>query len=214
MSSSTSRISTSIVLGKRKAERLVLHLASSPEPSQTQSDSDFQPPAFNHASSSKTSSLIVVNGQLVAHTKKKYMCTISGCSKAYSKPSRLEEHERSHTGEVRALHFGYSEVGLILGLGKRPFVCEMCDKSYLRETHLQAHTRSHLPESARPLACSQLGCERRFWTTQHLKVHQGMHNGDKPYVVSVFGLFENRMPTFSVSVPQHPAMKHLQKTIS
>lgn len=30
-----------------------------------------------------------------------YVCTHSGCDKSYRKPSRLQEHERSHTGEVR-----------------------------------------------------------------------------------------------------------------
>lgn len=29
-----------------------------------------------------------------------YVCTHSGCEKSYRKPSRLQEHERSHTGEV------------------------------------------------------------------------------------------------------------------
>ena len=34
-------------------------------------------------------------------TKKKYHCTYEGCTKSYTKPARLEEHKRSHTGEVR-----------------------------------------------------------------------------------------------------------------
>jgi hypothetical protein len=29
-----------------------------------------------------------------------YACTHSGCEKSYRKPSRLQEHERSHTGEA------------------------------------------------------------------------------------------------------------------
>ena len=33
---------------------------------------------------------------------KRYKCTYEGCAKAYTKPSRLDEHVRSHTGEVRA----------------------------------------------------------------------------------------------------------------
>jgi hypothetical protein len=32
--------------------------------------------------------------------KKKYNCTFEGCEKAFTKPTRLEEHKRSHTGEV------------------------------------------------------------------------------------------------------------------
>lgn len=34
--------------------------------------------------------------------KKQYKCMFEGCKKAYTKLTRLEEHKRSHTGEVRA----------------------------------------------------------------------------------------------------------------
>lgn len=49
---------------------------------------------------SSTSELMLVNGKLVRKTKKKYNCTWDGCEKSYTKPARLEEHERSHTLEV------------------------------------------------------------------------------------------------------------------
>lgn len=32
--------------------------------------------------------------------RKSYLCNWDGCDKAYTKPCRLEEHFRSHTGEV------------------------------------------------------------------------------------------------------------------
>ncbi|KAF8170334.1 hypothetical protein K438DRAFT_1909432 [Mycena galopus ATCC 62051] len=147
----------STFLGKRSRGEYLLHLSSSPEPCGF-SDSDLQP----RASTSK-SLPILVNGTLVSNTKKRYKCTHTGCDKAYSKPSRLEEHERSHSGQ-------------------RPFVCEKCSKSYLRETHLHAHARSHLPQSDRPFVCSELNCEKRFWTAQHLHVHLDWHNGAKPFV--------------------------------
>ncbi|KIJ45349.1 hypothetical protein M422DRAFT_166865 [Sphaerobolus stellatus SS14] len=92
-----------------------------------------------------------------------HICTHPGCGKSYLKPSRLAEHQRSHTGE-------------------RPFECSTCSKSYLRETHLQAHTRSYLPESERPSACSEDNCNKRFWTGQHLNVHIAkVHHGEKPF---------------------------------
>ncbi|KAF8600465.1 hypothetical protein BDV93DRAFT_525337 [Ceratobasidium sp. AG-I] len=125
---------------------------------------------------------------------KPYACIHSGCNKSYRKPSRLQEHERSHTGE-------------------RPFVCLTCDKSYLRESHLRAHSRSHLPASAKPFVCTHQVfippkcqaddlvstqrdsndeleaststtkiCNQRFWTAQHLRVHEkGIHLGEKQY---------------------------------
>ena len=45
---------------------------------------------------------VLVNGSLIA-TNRPYRCTFAGCDKAYTKPSRLEEHERTHTNLVR--HF-------------------------------------------------------------------------------------------------------------
>ncbi|KAJ7287319.1 transcription factor iiia [Mycena rebaudengoi] len=150
------------VLGKRnrRPNQYVLHLASSPEPGAA-SDSDFEP--LTQVASTSKSLPILINGTLVASTKKRYQCTHPGCDKAYTKPSRLEEHERSHSGI-------------------RPFVCDKCDKSYLRETHLHAHARSHLPNSDRPFACAEANCDKRFWTTQHLRVHTEWHNGAKPFV--------------------------------
>ncbi|KAJ7729544.1 hypothetical protein DFH07DRAFT_850197 [Mycena maculata] len=157
MGSSTTVIQPPSVLGKcSRPGQYLLHLCSSPEPC---GESDLEPPV---ASTSKSLPLLI-NGALVSHTKKRYQCTHKGCDKAYSKPSRLEEHERSHSGQ-------------------RPFVCETCSKSYLRETHLHAHARSHLPQSDRPFACVKPNCEKRFWTAQHLRVHTEWHNGVKPFV--------------------------------
>jgi hypothetical protein len=38
-----------------------------------------------------------------APTNKPYVCSHVGCGKSYRKPSRLREHERSHTGEVEPI---------------------------------------------------------------------------------------------------------------
>jgi len=82
--------SQATVLGKRKAkqssDKLVLHLTS--------------PSLTSTKLSSGPGSAILVNGSLIANTAKRYRCTQHGCEKSYSKPSRLEEHERSHTGQV------------------------------------------------------------------------------------------------------------------
>ncbi|KAJ7076889.1 hypothetical protein B0H15DRAFT_575332 [Mycena belliarum] len=159
MNSATTVVNSPTVLGKRSRASSVylLRLTSSPEPcGASNTDSEVI------ASTSKSSLPILVNGTLVPHTKRRYKCTYEGCCKAYSKPSRLEEHERSHSGQ-------------------RPFLCEACGKSYLRETHLNAHARSHLPQSERPFVCAEPKCEKRFWTAQHLRVHADWHNGAKPF---------------------------------
>ncbi|KAF8972906.1 hypothetical protein BDZ97DRAFT_1649233 [Flammula alnicola] len=155
----------STVLGKRKATRqidtLVLHLSPTPTSETPLPDQSDCESSGQQASTSKGLP-IIINGQLVEDTKRRYRCMFKGCEKAYTKPSRLEEHERSHTGQ-------------------RPFVCETCGNSYLRETHLHAHARSHLPETSRPFVCERDNCGKRFWTSQHLQVHHSWHDGAKPY---------------------------------
>lgn len=101
----SSSVSTTTVLGKRKTRTngpLILHVSAS-ESSHELSDQylpDSEPETPKRAAKR---SLILVNGSLVLDTKKKYRCTFDGCEKAYTKPCRLEEHERSHTGEVSSL---------------------------------------------------------------------------------------------------------------
>lgn len=98
--------SQSTVLGKRKARQLngsgnlVLHLTSPCSVSENLlGTSDSETSALGQSKfSDKTH--ILVNGSFIADTKKRYCCTHRGCEKAYSKPSRLAEHERSHTGQV------------------------------------------------------------------------------------------------------------------
>jgi len=113
-----------------------------------------------------------------------YRCTHQGCTKSYTKPSRLAEHQRSHTGEVSIFRFPPSMLDIIDRNSQRPFACSVCSKSYLRESHLQAHSRSHLSASERPLGCSENGCTKRFWTNQHLSAHVAkVHHGEKPFTV-------------------------------
>ena len=64
-------------------------------------------------------------------------------------------------------------------------MCANCKKSHLRESHLQVHVCSHLPTADRPLACAEIGCSKRFWMTQHPKVHVvSMHRVEKAFCVS------------------------------
>ncbi|KAH0608137.1 uncharacterized protein H6S33_002189 [Morchella sextelata] len=62
-----------------------------------------------------------------ASTKGVNSCPYPDCGKTFTKPCRLEEHIRSHTGE-------------------RPYICtadpENCDKRFLRNSHLKAHVKA------------------------------------------------------------------------
>ncbi|KAG7665898.1 PZF1 [[Candida] subhashii] len=85
---------------------------------------------------------------------KKYLCNHDGCNKAYSRPSLLEQHKRTHTNE-------------------RPFPCihQGCNKSFMRKSHLDVHLISH--SSAKPFHCSV--CGKGVNTPQHLKRHEVTH---------------------------------------
>ncbi|KAI0704925.1 hypothetical protein BC835DRAFT_1315791 [Cytidiella melzeri] len=146
---------STVVLGKRKkrvSNNYVLQLDSTSCEEHTGSEYE----------TGSSVCAITAKGSRKRTAAKRFSCTHEGCMKAYTKPSRLAEHVRSHTGD-------------------RPYVCATCSKSYLRETHLQAHSRSHLDPSARPLVCDEPGCKKRFWTAQHLRVHNELHKGEKPF---------------------------------
>ncbi|KAL6302221.1 hypothetical protein BKA93DRAFT_737472 [Sparassis latifolia] len=156
---------STVVLQKRKrtTEPLVLHLASPPPGCDvlSASESEYEPSSAVIRIDSDSGEVASWKGEN-HDPKRRYKCTFDGCTKAYSKPSRLAEHERSHTGD-------------------RPFVCTTCDKSFLRECHLQVHARAHLPGSERPFACEEPGCGKRFWTAPHLLAHSKVHTGEKPF---------------------------------
>ncbi|OCH96521.1 hypothetical protein OBBRIDRAFT_765331 [Obba rivulosa] len=173
-------LSSTVVLGKRRrSDSLYLHSASSSSSSfaNSHSESEYELPLQLSGSSVFSEA---ESKDAAGETKRQYRCNFAGCTKTYTRPSRLAEHQRSHTGD-------------------RPYVCATCNKSYLRETHLQAHARSHLPESARPHTCDEPGCNKRFWTTQHLRVHSELHKGEKP--------FKCMEPSCDAAFPKHHQLR-------
>jgi len=90
-----------------------------------------------------------------------YHCSFASCTASFTRPCRLAEHERSHTGE-------------------RPFVCPQCPKSFARDYHLSRHlTLSHTDQ--RDYACGWHGCAKAFATAQRRNEHEKTHSRNKEF---------------------------------
>jgi general transcription factor IIIA len=87
--------------------------------------------------------------------KKRFKCTVEGCTASYEKNSKLVAHIRKHTGE-------------------RPFVCDEpgCDKSYTNSSHLRRHKNvTHGEKKCQAVICDVEGCGLILANKYSLKKH-------------------------------------------
>lgn len=94
---------------------------------------------------------------------KTHFCPFDGCTKAFNRPARLQEHLRSHNNE-------------------RIFRCtyENCDKTFLRVSHLNHHIKS-AHTAVRDYVCDRPGCGKAFVTGTRLRRHLAAHDGREKF---------------------------------
>ena len=91
---------------------------------------------------------------------KNHHCTYENCGKSFNRPSRLEEHMFSHTGE-------------------RAFKCTQgrCQKAYFRQANLDHHVKSAHSDK-RNFICPRAGCKWAFTNGTRLRKHIQTHDKD------------------------------------
>ncbi|SCU83655.1 LADA_0C12750g1_1 [Lachancea dasiensis] len=84
---------------------------------------------------------------------KVWHCEYDGCTKSFSRPSQLTEHQET-------VHRGI-----------KPFGCPECGKAFARKSHLERHMFCH--SSEKPYKCSI--CQKGTTTLQQLRRHEITH---------------------------------------
>ncbi|XP_038837434.1 zinc finger protein with KRAB and SCAN domains 8-like [Salvelinus namaycush] len=96
-------------------------------------------------------------GATSANSKeKRFLCMF--CNKGFSRPQKVEIHQRVHTGE-------------------KPYSCTQCHMRFAQACNLKRHQRVHTGEKS--YSCPQ--CEKSFSHQHQLKMHLKVHMGERPF---------------------------------
>ena len=134
------------------------------------------------------------NGNLKNHiltiheNKRPFKCSFPNCDKSYSNKSRLEVHERTHSGS-------------------RPFICPICSKTFNEKGNLKTHICFH--SNNRPFICTE--CGKSYKTNGHLKDHiEIRHKNIKKFNCNICGNNFGRSSTLKAHLRTHTGEKNHQ----
>ena len=113
--------------------------------------------------------------------KKRYLCEIPGCGKAFYQKTHLEIHTRAHTGikpflcKEPTCGQRFSQLGNLKTherrhTGERPYHCDICGKTFAQHGNVRAHKIVHT--EAKPFVCRLDECNKQFTQLGNLKSHQ------------------------------------------
>ncbi|XP_046434728.1 zinc finger protein 271-like [Neodiprion fabricii] len=118
------------------------------------------------------------------HSNPRYRCYI--CSKPFLRPSDIEKHMRTHTGEkpfdCKICLKSFAQLGALqqhsrIHSGEKPYSCEICGKNFSQKANKTKHVKIH-KEGERPHTCDI--CGRSFSELSEMELHRAGHGGGKP----------------------------------